>query len=116
MLSFRIVDYGYFFYVKNTLQGAAEAGVRAAVPAAATNANVTSIISTKMTAAGLQSSGYTVTLSPTDISTATVGSAVSVTVSITWGNISLKALSSGYGGISSSKLVVGTGVMMKEPS
>src|SRR5579864_4899926 len=66
MLSFGVVDYGYFFYVKNTLQGAAEAGARAAVPPTATNSNVTTVISNMMTAAGLQSSGYTVTLNPTD--------------------------------------------------
>ena len=28
MLSFGVVDYGYYFYVKNTVQGAALAGAR----------------------------------------------------------------------------------------
>ena len=116
MLSFGVVDYGYFFYVKNTIQGAAEAGVRTAIPPTATNANVTTVITNMMTAAGLQSSGYTVTLSPTDVSTAAAGSSVSVTITITWGNVSFKALSSGYGGISNSKAVTGAAVMIKESS
>ena len=114
MLSFGIVDYGYFFYVKNTLQGAAEAGARAAIPSSATNTTVNAVISNMMTAAGLQGSGYTVTYSPTDVSTASPGTTVGVTINLTWGNVSFKALSSGYGGISNSKVVSGNAVMVKE--
>lgn len=116
MLSLGVVDYGYFFYVKNTLQGAAEAAARAAIPPTATNSSVTTVVSNMMTAAGLQNSGYTVTFSPSDVSTASAGSSVSVTINLTWGNVSFKALSSGYGGISSSKQVTGTAVMIKESS
>jgi Flp pilus assembly protein TadG len=114
MLSFGIVDYGYFFYVKNTLQGTAEAGVRAAIPATATNSTVTTVVSNMLTAAGLQNSGYTVAFNPTDVSTASAGTTVTVTVTINWGNVSFHALSSGYGGISNSKQVVGTAAMIKE--
>ncbi|HEY8751490.1 MAG TPA: TadE family protein [Tepidisphaeraceae bacterium] len=116
MLSFGAADYGYFFFVKNTLQGAAGAGVRAAAPPTATNANVNTVISNMMTAAGLQSSGYTVTYSPSDVSTAAAGSPVSVTITITWGNVSMHALSAGYGGISNAKLVTGAAAMIKESS
>ena len=116
MLSFGIVDYGYFFYVKNTVQGAAQAGARAAIPSAATNSSVTTVVSNMMTAAGLQNSSYTVTLNPTDVSTAAAGSAVSVTVSVTWSNVGLHALPTAMGGISNSKQIVGTAVMIKESS
>jgi Flp pilus assembly protein TadG len=114
MLSFGVVDYGYFFYVKNTLQGAAEAGARAAIPSSSTNASVNTVISNMITAAGLQNSGYTVTFSPSDVSTSSPGTTVSVTIGLTWGNVSFKALSSGYGGISNSKVVSGNAVMVKE--
>jgi Flp pilus assembly protein TadG len=107
MLSFGVVDYGYFFFVKNTLQGAAEAGVRAAISPTATNAGVTTVVGSMMTAAGLRNSGYTITLNPSDISTA---------VTITWGNVSFKTLAAGYGGISNSKPVIGAAVMIKESS
>ncbi|HEY2588113.1 MAG TPA: TadE family protein, partial [Tepidisphaeraceae bacterium] len=55
MLSFGVVDYGYYFYLKNTLQGAAQAGARAAIPGTATNTNVTTAISNILTAAGISS-------------------------------------------------------------
>ena len=119
MLSFGIVDYGYFFYVKNTAQGAAQAGARAAIPASATNANVTTVISNMMSAAGLQGSGYTVAITDTNgaainVSTVAAGSSIKVTVSLTWGNAGLHALSSSMGGISGSKQLVGVAVMRKE--
>ena len=116
MLSFGVVDYGYYFYLKNTLQGAAQAGARAAIPGAATNANVTTAVSNILTAAGLSSSNYTVTLSPTDVSTATAGSTVTVTITCTWANVGTRALSSSFGGISDSKQIVGVAVMRKESS
>jgi len=116
MLSFGIVDYGYFFYVKNTVQGAAQAGARAAIPASATNSDVTNLINNMMTASGLQNSGYSVTLSPSDVSTASAGSSITVTVTVSWANVGLHALSSSMGGISNSKQIVGTAVMRKESS
>jgi Flp pilus assembly protein TadG len=116
MLSFGAVDYGYFLYVKNTVQGAAQAGARAAIPSDATNAKVTSIISSMMTAAGLQSSSYQVTCNPSDVSTAAAGSPVTVTITCTWANVGLHALPVAMGGISNSKQVIGAAVMIKEAS
>lgn len=116
MLSLGVVDYGYYFFVKNTVQGAASAGVRAASTPGATNASVTSIISSMMTAAGLQNSGYTVTLTPSDVSTATDGQSVTVTITCTWANCGTHALPAGMGGISNSKQVTGSAVMQKESS
>jgi Flp pilus assembly protein TadG len=114
MLSFGVVDYGYYLYLKNTFQGAALDGVRAAIPANATNANVTTTISNVMTAAGMQSSGYTVTLTPSDVSTATAGSNVTVQISASWANVGTHALGSAWGGISNSKNVTAAAVMVKE--
>jgi len=114
MLSFGVVDYGDYFYVKNTLQGAAQAGARTAITSSATNTSVSNVISSMMTAAGLQSSGYTVSFNPTDVSTASSGSTVSVTVSASWGSAGVHTLSAAYGGISNSKQVTGTAVMIKE--
>jgi len=116
MLSLGVVDYGYYFYVKNTLQGAASAGVRAAIVANATNADVTNVIGTMMSAAGLQNSGYTVTLTPTDVSAATSGQSVTVKITCSWGSCGMHALPSNMGGISNSKQVIGAAVMQKEGS
>lgn len=116
MLSFGVVDYGYYFYLKNTLQGAAQAGARAAIPGSATNSSVTTAVGNIMTAAGISSSNYTVTLSPTDVSTASAGSTVTVTVTCSWANVGTHALSSSFGGISNTKQIIGVAVMRKESS
>jgi Flp pilus assembly protein TadG len=114
MLTFGTAEYGYYFFVKNTLAGAARDGVRAAIPATAVNSDVTTAISTAMTAAHIPSSEYTVTLSPTDISTATTGSAVTVTITCTWGTVGVTPLPVSMGGIATTKQVTGVAVMRKE--
>jgi Flp pilus assembly protein TadG len=114
MLSFGIVDYGYYFYVKNTVQGAAQSGARAAIPGTALQSDVTTAVSNILTAAGLQNSGYTLTTSPSDVTTASVGSTVTVTVKVNWSNVGLHTLSAGYGGISNSKVITGSASMRKE--
>lgn len=114
MLAFGIVDYGYFFYVKNTVQGAAQSAARAAIPSSAANSDVTTTVSNIMTAAGLQSSGYTVTTSPADVAAAAAGTPVTVTVTVSWSKVGFRALGSGYGGISASKNITGSATMRKE--
>lgn len=109
-LAFGTVEFGYFYYVKNNVQGAAREGVRAAIPPGATNTDVTTAISSQMTAAGLQASGYTVTTNPSNVSGLAPGTTVTVTVQCTWGTVGLRPLQL----ISTSKLVKGQAVMRKE--
>jgi Flp pilus assembly protein TadG len=117
MLSFGVVDYGYYLYLKNTFQSAAEAGVRAAVPYAATNASVTGtngIVTQMMSAGGFPAASYVVTLSPSNVSNLSPGTQITVTISALWGNVGTHALNSSFGGISDGKAVVGNAVMQKE--
>lgn len=114
MLSFGTAEYGYFFFIKNLLAGAARNGARTAIANSATNTTVLSSISTAMTAANIPSSKYTVTLSPSDVSTATPGTAVSVTITCTWGTVGVTPLPTTLGGLSTAKQVTGTCVMFKE--
>jgi len=119
MLSLGVGEYGYFFYLKSTFQGAAQAGARAAIPFAATNANVTGdtgVVTQMMTAAGIPAANYTVTLSPSDISGLSAGTQITVTIQTTWGIVGPNILGSTYGGISSSKIVKGVAIMQKESS
>jgi Flp pilus assembly protein TadG len=109
-LAFGTVEFGYFFYVKNNVQGAAREGVRAGIPPGATNTDVTNAISSQMTAAGLQSSGYTVTTTPSNVSGLSPGATVTVNVQCTWGTVGLRPLQL----ISASKVVKGQAVMRKE--
>jgi Flp pilus assembly protein TadG len=111
-LAFGIVEFGYYFFVKNTLEGAAREGARAAVVPGAIQQNVTDAVTTAMSAAGLGSSGYSTTTTPSDVSAATSGQAVTVNVTCTWGTVGagfrpLKL-------IGTSKSVLGVAVMRKE--
>jgi Flp pilus assembly protein TadG len=114
MLSFGTAEYGYFFFVKNILSGAARDGARTAIADTATNTTVLSSISTAMTAANISSNNYTVTLSPSDVSQATPGTAITVTISASWGTVGVTPLPTSMGGISTSKQVTGVCVMYKE--
>ena len=117
MLSLSMAEYGYFFYLKSTFQGAAQAGARAAVPFAATNSNVTGstgVVTEMLTAAGLPAANYTVTLSPSSISGLSAGTQITVTIQATWGTVGPNIIGSSFGGISSSKVIRGVAIMQKE--
>ena len=60
LLTFGCVEFGHFFFIKHTMQGAAREGARAAITPGATNGDVTSAVQVAMNAAGLSSSGYSV--------------------------------------------------------
>lgn len=60
-LTFGTIEFGHFFFVKNTLQGAARESARAAV-AGARNARVTSSVNESQAAAGFHTANYTITI------------------------------------------------------
>ena len=111
-LVFGGVEFGYFVFVKHSIQAAAREGARNAVLVGATNANVTTAVANAMKNVGLTNSGYTVTTSPSDITTASSGTEITVTVSCTWGVVGqgVRPLSL----ISASKPIAVSVVMMKE--
>ena len=108
-VTYGTIEFGQYFYVKNQFQGAAREGARAGVPQGATTSDVTSAVTAVMNAAGISSSAYTVT--STNV-TGTTGSQVTVTVSGTWSNLSIKYRP--YSLIGSAKVVTGSAVMRKE--
>lgn len=115
-LTFGTVEFGHFFFVKNTLQGAAREGARAAIAAGATNAEVTSSVNSSLSAAGFTTSNYTIKIrnstdtADVDVSTQTAGNGILVKVSGAWGTVGLRPL----GLIGATKTVLGTAVMRKE--
>jgi Flp pilus assembly protein TadG len=109
-VAFGTVEFGHFFYIKNTLQGAAREGCRAAIVSGSTNADVTAAVNKQLTMAGLNTAQYTVTTSPATVSTVTAGTSVSVTVSAPWGTVGMRPV----GMISSGKTVSGACVMRHE--
>jgi Flp pilus assembly protein TadG len=115
-LTFGSIEYGYFFFVKHSLQGAAREGARAAIVPDATNAKVITAIASSLNAAGLNTSNitldskYSLTLTPSTITSATTGTSVSVQVDTTWGIVGVRPM----GIIGASKTVRGVTVMRRE--
>jgi Flp pilus assembly protein TadG len=123
VLTMGAMEFGYFFYVKHTLQGAAREGARAAITPGATSTDVNTAVNSAMKAAGfdivarpglyttqiLDSAGSS-TVNP---STATAGTGIQVKVSATWGTIGVNPLGSASP-LPSTRAVAGQTVMRKE--
>ena len=89
LVLFGMVEYGGLFWRAEQLEATARTAVRAGAVSGGTTAAVNSTISTIMTNNGLASSGYSVTLNPTDPSTLAVGASFTVTISVPYANVSL---------------------------
>lgn len=115
-LTFGSVEFGHFFFVKHSFQGAAREGARAGIAPGATNTDVTTAVAAAMTSAGFSSSQYTVSIrnsadtSNVNVATTTAGTSVLVKVTANWGTVGIRPL----GLIGTSKSVVGQTVMRKE--
>ena len=115
-LTFGSIECGYFFFVKHTFQGAAREGSRAGIPPGATNADVVAAIAQTMSAAGFDSTKYTVQIRTAndgaDLNVATAAPATGVLVKVTgvWGTVGVRPL----GVLSDTKQVIGKTVMRKE--
>jgi Flp pilus assembly protein TadG len=110
LLSFGLVEFGYYFHVRHCLQGAAREGVRAAIPNSATNADVQAAVDRAMSAANLSSSGYRITVQPLDVHAAAEGTELTVSVECDWGNVGVRPLKL----IAADRKLVGAVVMRKE--
>lgn len=115
-LTFGSVEFGHYFYVKHTFQGAAREGARVAITASSSNAEVLSAIESAMTAAGFSPSKYTIGIrnqadtADLNVNTATAGTPILVKVTANWGTIGIRPL----GLIGSGKQVIGQSIMRKE--
>ena len=125
-LTFGMVEFSYAFYCKNMLIGAAREGVRAGIASGTARSDVTTAVANALATTNWTAQGYyTVKVSAptstpttaTDIGstlgTMAAGTQLQVSVYATWGN-----LGSGFNPlhlISSSKNMIGSCVMRKEP-
>jgi Flp pilus assembly protein TadG len=109
-VAFGTIEFGHFFYVKHTLEGAAREGARAGIVASSANANVTAAVAGTMSAAGFNSGQYSVVTSPANVAGVAAGSSVTVTVTMTWGNVGLRPMAL----IAANKQVTGRAVMRRE--
>jgi Flp pilus assembly protein TadG len=119
-LIFGSVEFSYYFYVKNTFEGAARDGIRAGVPWNTGNSAITAAITQSLAPTGWSSSSppYTVAITDTsgnalsNVSTLAAGTEFEVTISATWG-----VIGNGFrplGIIGANKVVSATCVMAKE--
>lgn len=91
-LTFGMIEFGYFFYVKNSFSNAAREGARAAIVPGAQNSDVTTAVTNALTSCHYPNNSYTVTVTDTSngaltVSSASSGTAIQVNVSATWGTI-----------------------------
>ena len=113
-LTFGTVEFGYFFFVKNTVQGAAREGARVAITPTASNTDVTTVVNSALQAAGMKPADFTTTVKVAGVvancNTAVTGQSIEVSVQATWGTVGLRPL----GLIGSTKAVLGAATMRKE--
>jgi Flp pilus assembly protein TadG len=103
MLSMGAAEYGMAFYLKHVLQQAAYVGCRAAIMPSSTDAQVTSAISSQMTAGGFGNVTVTVSTNPATVVNVSAGTYVTVTVSCTWSQLGMNPLPSSLGGFPANK-------------
>jgi Flp pilus assembly protein TadG len=83
------LEYGWMFWKAADVNNAARQGARVAALGGATATDVTDKVLTALTAAGLQGSGYILTITPDDPSTLSSGEDVTVQISIPYANIAV---------------------------
>jgi Flp pilus assembly protein TadG len=117
-LTFGAVEFGYYFYVKNMLDGAAREGCRAGIPpSAGSNTVVTSAVTGALTTCNFPNGCVTTAVTDTsnnaiDVSTVAVGTQIQVKVTATW-----SVIGAGFRPlnlIGGTKTVTGLCVMRKE--
>jgi Flp pilus assembly protein TadG len=130
MLVLGAIEFGYFFWVKHTCEGAARDGCRVFIMAGTTLTDVQTAVDNAMKAAGLQNAGYTVyvgdgtppaypSLPPQVVSgkesSCVAGDTISVYVTCKWSVVGqgYRMLGS-WDPIDGNKNVVGQAVMRKE--
>ena len=116
LLTFGLIEFGHFIFTKHTLQGAARHGVRTAILPSSTNTEVTTVVNDFMTAAGIDSTKYTVSIQDKAGAAVNVASLpagvreIAVRVDCNWGTVGIRPMAL----ISSSAVVRGIAVMRKE--
>ena len=116
--SMGMVEFGYFFFCKHTIQAAARDGARTAILASATHAQAQAAVKATMDNANFTNTqAYTVAFADplngnaiSNVALVTKGSGIRVTVTANYGSVGLRPL----GVIPANKAVTGVTTMIKE--
>jgi Flp pilus assembly protein TadG len=84
-----LMEYGWLFLKTQQITNAARQGARTGARADATTAEISTAVAAAMAAAGLDGSGYSLTLTPGDPSTLLAGELLTLEVSVSYTNIGL---------------------------
>ena len=85
LLCFGAMEYGWMFYRLQQVTNVAQAGARQGVLPDATNDDVTTTVANLMTAHGLADTGYTVTITPGDVTAVDPGDLITVRLDVPYG-------------------------------
>lgn len=88
LVSLGAIRYGHLFLIAQGITNAARNGARVAIRAGAQNDDVTATVEAYMTAARIPS-GYTLTLTPPDVTTPEAGDSVIVRITVPAANVSV---------------------------
>jgi Flp pilus assembly protein TadG len=113
-LTLGAAEYSYAFYLKHALQSAAAVGVRTAILTSSSDAAVRTAITNQLTLTNMQNIPYTLTTSPTSVTGCAAGVYVTVTLSVTWGNVGVSPLPVSMGGFPASKVFSSAASMVHE--
>ncbi len=91
-MTFAVCEYGWMLMKSQQVANAARQGARIAAIADGTNESAITAINALMTSAGLDGSGYTVTVTPGDVSALEAGETLSVQVSVPTSAINLTGI------------------------
>lgn len=92
LLTFALIEYGWLFMKTQQMTNAARRGARLAVRADSTTSEVQAAIAAIMTTAGLEGSGYVVTISPADVGALESGEPLTVQITVPYANVTLTGL------------------------
>jgi Flp pilus assembly protein TadG len=88
-LTFGLIEYSWMFLKAQDVSNAVRAGARVAAMAGSTSDDVRATVTSLMTSAKLDQSGYTLTLTPEEVGGAGSGQDVTVEVSIRYANVAI---------------------------
>lgn len=87
LLVLGVIEYGWCLLKCQQLSNAARVGARAGARYGSTSTDITNAVSTAMTASGMASSGYTLTVTPANPGTLGAGQLLTVDITVPYANV-----------------------------
>ena len=92
LLTFGGMEYGWLFYRMQEISNVSREAVRQAVLPTSTGASVTDHVTTMMDDFGMGSASYTLTITPSDITSVSPQNPIKVTISVPYDDVGLTGL------------------------